>query len=110
MSRCGRCDPHSQNGNPSKINPEKVACFSSPKNDRQLTSVSPATHYKSTRENPRSAARFDQRADLRSSNLASINRTITVKIIAVETPNISAPSADSSGPSSFHDGDIITSP
>src|SRR5947209_9994074 len=29
---------HSQNGNPSKINPEKVACFSSPKNDRQLTS------------------------------------------------------------------------
>ncbi len=29
---------HSQNGNSSKINPEKVACFSSPKNDRQLTS------------------------------------------------------------------------
>jgi hypothetical protein len=31
-------EPNSQNGNLSKINPEKVACFSIPKNDRQLTS------------------------------------------------------------------------
>jgi hypothetical protein len=30
--------PKSQNGNPSKINSEKVACFSSPNPDRQLTS------------------------------------------------------------------------
>ena len=72
--------------------------------------ASPATRDKFTIEKPRSAARFDQSPVLRSSNLASINRTITVKIIAVETPNISAPSAASSGPSSFHDGDIIRSP
>jgi hypothetical protein len=38
----------SQNGNPSKINPEKVACFSSPKNDRQLTSF----HQQSTTNSP----------------------------------------------------------
>jgi hypothetical protein len=42
----------------SKINPERVACFSSPKNDRQLTSVSPAIHHKFTSEKPRSAPRF----------------------------------------------------
>jgi hypothetical protein len=30
--------PDSRNGNLSKINPEKVANFSSPKSDRQLTS------------------------------------------------------------------------
>jgi len=28
-----------------------VACFSSPKNDRQRTSISPATHHKFTSEN-----------------------------------------------------------
>jgi hypothetical protein len=38
----------SQNGNPSKINPEKVACFSSLKNDRQLTSF----HQQSTTNSP----------------------------------------------------------
>ena len=31
-------------------------------------------------------------------------------IIAVETPNISSPSAASKGPKSFHDEDMITSP
>jgi hypothetical protein len=41
-------DWDSQNGNPSKINPEKVACFSSPKNDRQLTSF----HQQSTTNSP----------------------------------------------------------
>jgi hypothetical protein len=35
-------------GNPTKINPEKVACFSSPKNDRQLTSF----HQRSTTNSP----------------------------------------------------------
>jgi hypothetical protein len=30
--------PHSQNGNRSKINPEKVEIFQARKNDRQLTS------------------------------------------------------------------------
>src|SRR6266852_1890768 len=39
---------NSQNGNPSKINLEKVACFSSPKNDRQLTSL----HQRSTTTSP----------------------------------------------------------
>jgi hypothetical protein len=39
---------HSQNGNPSKINLGKVACFSSPKNDRQLTSF----HQQSTTNSP----------------------------------------------------------
>jgi hypothetical protein len=38
----------SQNGNPSKINPEKVACLSSPENDRQLTSF----HQQSTTHSP----------------------------------------------------------
>jgi hypothetical protein len=47
---------------------------------------------------------------LRSTNLARINRVATAKIIAVETPNISAPSAASSGPSNFHAGLIIKSP
>jgi hypothetical protein len=47
---------------------------------------------------------------LRSTNLARINRVATAKIIAVETPNMSAPSAASNGPSSFHAGLIITSP
>src|SRR5438067_8244604 len=51
----------SQNGNPSKINPEKMACFSSPKNDRQRTSISPATHHNFTSETPRSAPRFCQK-------------------------------------------------
>src|SRR6202043_108938 len=40
--------PNSQKGNPSKINPEKVACFSSLKNDRQLTSF----HQQSTTNSP----------------------------------------------------------
>jgi hypothetical protein len=43
--------PYSQNGNPSKINPEKVANFSSPKNDRQLpafTSNPPQIHHQKT--------------------------------------------------------------
>jgi hypothetical protein len=35
-------------GNPSKINPETVACFSSLKNDRQLTSF----HQQSTTNSP----------------------------------------------------------
>jgi hypothetical protein len=39
---------HSQNGTSSKINPEKVACFSSLKNDRQLTSF----HQQSTTDSP----------------------------------------------------------
>jgi hypothetical protein len=46
----------------------------------------------------------------RSPNLARIKRWATVKIIAVDTPNISAPSAASNGPSSFHDGVMIKSP
>jgi hypothetical protein len=37
-----------------------VACFSIPKNDRQLTSVSPAIHHKFTIKKPRSAPRFCQ--------------------------------------------------
>jgi hypothetical protein len=37
-----------KNGNPSKINPEKVACFSSPKNDRLLSSF----HQQSTTHLP----------------------------------------------------------
>jgi hypothetical protein len=37
-----------QNGNPSKINPEKVACFSSPNPDHQLTSF----HQQSTTTSP----------------------------------------------------------
>jgi hypothetical protein len=49
---------YSENGNPSKTNLEKVACFSSQKNDRQLTSVSPAIHHKFTIKKPRSAHRF----------------------------------------------------
>jgi hypothetical protein len=51
---------NSQNGNSSKINPDKVAYFSIPKNDRQLTGVSPAIHHKSTIEKPRSAHHFCQ--------------------------------------------------
>jgi hypothetical protein len=39
---------HSQNGNPSKINLGKVACFSSLKTDRQLTSF----HQQSTTNSP----------------------------------------------------------
>jgi hypothetical protein len=41
-------DPNSQNGNLSKINPVKVACFSSPKTDRQLASF----HQQSTTTSP----------------------------------------------------------
>jgi len=37
-------------------------------------------------------------------------RCMTAKIIAVETPNMSIPSAASSGPSKLQDGDISTSP
>ena len=40
--------PNSQNGNPSKINPEKVACFSSPNPDHQL----PSFHQQSTTTSP----------------------------------------------------------
>jgi hypothetical protein len=43
-----RREPDSQIGNPPKINPEKVACFSSVKNDRQLTSF----HQQSTTDSP----------------------------------------------------------
>jgi hypothetical protein len=43
--------PNSQNGNPSKINPEKVACFSSLKPDRQLTSNPPQLHHQKTTSN-----------------------------------------------------------
>src|ERR1700755_1518991 len=41
-------EPNSQNGNPSKINPEKVACFSNPETDRQL----PSFHQQSTTNSP----------------------------------------------------------
>ena len=48
----GLQDRNSQNGNPSKINPGKVACFSSPNPDRQLpsfpqqsTTTSPPKHH-----------------------------------------------------------------
>jgi hypothetical protein len=44
----GKNTRNSQNGNPSKINPEIVACFSSPKTDRQLTSF----HQQSTTNSP----------------------------------------------------------
>jgi hypothetical protein len=50
----GLLRPNSQNGNPSKINPEKVACFSSPNPDRQLTSFpqqSSTTHHQNTTSN-----------------------------------------------------------
>src|ERR1700733_5893975 len=30
---------HSQNGNPTKINPENVACFSTTKSDHQFTTI-----------------------------------------------------------------------
>jgi hypothetical protein len=46
----------------------------------------------------------------RSAKRVFVKRKITAKIIPVDTPNISAPSAASSGPSSFHAGDMITSP
>jgi hypothetical protein len=36
----------------------KSGMFSSPKNDRQRTSISPATHHKFTSEKPRSAHPF----------------------------------------------------
>jgi hypothetical protein len=39
---------NSQNGNRSKINPQKVTCFSSRKSDRQLTSI----HQQSTTNSP----------------------------------------------------------
>jgi hypothetical protein len=42
----------------SKINPERVACFSSPKNDPHLTSVSPAIPHKFASEKPCSAHAF----------------------------------------------------
>jgi hypothetical protein len=42
----------------------------------------------------------------RSLNLARIRRCAIAKIIAVDTPNISAPSAASRGPKSFH-GDLM---
>ena len=41
-------EPNSQNGNLSKINPEKVACVSSPNSDRQL----PSFHQQSTTTSP----------------------------------------------------------
>jgi hypothetical protein len=44
----------------SKINPDRVACFSSLKNDPHPTSVSPAIHHKFTSEKPRFAPRFCQ--------------------------------------------------
>ena len=47
---------------------------------------------------------------LRSANLAWSKRWITVKMIAVETPNMSIPLAASSGPSSLHEGLMITLP
>src|SRR6202044_201383 len=43
-----KAEPNSQMGIPQKINPEKVACFSSPNPDRQLTSV----HQQSTTTSP----------------------------------------------------------
>ena len=46
--RHGNENQNSRNGNPSEINPEEVACFSSPKNDRQLTSF----HQQSTTNSP----------------------------------------------------------
>jgi hypothetical protein len=47
-NREDEAEPNSQNGNPSKINPEKVACFSSPKTDRKL----PSFHQESTTTSP----------------------------------------------------------
>ena len=43
-----RLNKNSQNGNPPKINPEKVACFSSPKTDCQL----PSFHQQSATTSP----------------------------------------------------------
>jgi hypothetical protein len=48
----------SQYGNPPKINPQTVAHFSHPKNDRQFASFSPAFHHKFTTRKPRSTTRF----------------------------------------------------
>jgi hypothetical protein len=48
LAELGDSIPNSQNGNPSKINPEKVACFSSPNPDHQLTSF----HQQSTTTSP----------------------------------------------------------
>ena len=41
-------EPHSQNGNPSKINPKKVSCFSTPKNTTQNTTIHHAIHHNFT--------------------------------------------------------------
>jgi hypothetical protein len=46
-------------GIPTKINPKKVACFSSPNPDHQLPS-SPAIHHNSTTKKPRTTTRFPQ--------------------------------------------------
>jgi hypothetical protein len=46
--RENEAEPNSQNGNPSKINPEKVACFSSSKTARQL----PSFHQQFTTTSP----------------------------------------------------------
>ena len=46
--RKDEAEPNSQNENPSKINPEKVACFSSPNPDHQL----PSFHQQSTTTSP----------------------------------------------------------
>jgi hypothetical protein len=53
-------EPNSQNGNPTKINPEKVACFSSPNPDRQPSQLSPAIHHNFTTKKPRPTTRFRQ--------------------------------------------------
>ena len=44
----------------SKINPEKVACFSSPNPHHQLTTLSPAIHHKFTTKNHVPTTRFHQ--------------------------------------------------
>jgi hypothetical protein len=43
-----RSGPYSQNGKPSKINPRKVVCFSTPKNTMQFTTIYHAIHHNFT--------------------------------------------------------------
>jgi hypothetical protein len=73
----------------SKINPEKVACFSSPNPHHQLTTLSPAIHHKFTTKNHVPTTRFHQNPQQKRT--PTTPKKITAKALPIEAEDLRFP-------------------
>jgi hypothetical protein len=80
----------------SKINPEKVACFSSPNPHHQLTTLSPAIHHKFTTKNHVPTTRFHQNPQQKRTSTTP--KKSTAKALPIEAEDLRFPPTRASSP------------